>query len=90
MANPQLSSGGWQNPPELFCESQQFNNSTVQQSTIKQMTKTCPRCGKTFECVHSVDCWCVKVKLTDTTKAYLKANYSDCLCKECLEEINGK
>ena len=54
------------------------------------MKKTCPRCGKTFECVHSIDCWCVKVKLTDVTKAYLKENYSDCLCKECLEEINGK
>ena len=54
------------------------------------MTKTCPRCGKTFECVHSIDCWCVKVKLTDATKAYLKENYSDCLCKDCLNEINGK
>ncbi|MBR4560737.1 MAG: cysteine-rich CWC family protein [Bacteroidales bacterium] len=54
------------------------------------MTKTCPRCGKTFECVHSIDCWCVKVKLTDATKAYLKEHYSDCLCKDCLEEINGK
>ena len=64
----------------LFEIVQQFNN----------MKKTCPRCGKTFECVHSVDCWCVKVKLTDATKAYLKANYSDCLCKDCLEEINGK
>ena len=52
------------------------------------MTKTCPRCGKTFECVHSIDCWCVKVKLTDATKAYLKENYSDCLCKDCLNEIN--
>ena len=54
------------------------------------MTKTCPRCGKTFECVHSIDCWCVKVQLTDATKAYLKEHYSDCLCKDCLEEINGK
>ncbi len=54
------------------------------------MTKTCPRCGKTFECVHSIDCWCVKVKLTDATKAYLKEHYNDCLCKVCLEEINGK
>ena len=79
MANPQLSSGGFQIRPNF---QQQFNNST--------MTKTCPRCGKTFECVHSIDCWCVKVKLTDATKAYLKEQYSDCLCKDCLEEINGK
>ena len=54
------------------------------------MKKTCPRCGKEFECVHSIDCWCVKVQLKDTTKAYLKEHYSDCLCKDCLEEINGK
>lgn len=54
------------------------------------MKKTCPRCGKEFECVHSIDCWCVKVKLTDATKAYLKENYSDCLCKECLEKLNAQ
>ena len=79
MANPQLSSGGFQIRPNF---QQQFNN--------QQMTKTCPRCGKTFECVHSIDCWCVKVKLTDATKAYLKEHYIDCLCKDCLEQINGK
>ena len=28
------------------------------------------------------------VKLTDATKAYLKENYSDCLCKDCLEKLN--
>jgi hypothetical protein len=84
VANPQLGSGGWYIRPNF---QQQFNSSTIQQST---MTKTCPRCGKTFECVHSIDCWCVKVKLTDATKAYLKEHYSDCLCKDCLEEINGK
>ena len=55
---------------------------------VVSMKKTCPRCGKEFECVHSIDCWCVKVQLKDTTKAYLKAHYSDCLCKECLEKLN--
>ncbi len=54
------------------------------------MKKTCPRCGKTFECVHSIDCWCVKVQLTDATKAYLKEHYTDCLCKECLEKLNAQ
>ena len=54
------------------------------------MTKTCPRCGNTFECVHSIDCWCVKVQLKDSTKDYLKAHYSDCLCKECLEKLNAQ
>lgn len=50
------------------------------------MKKTCPKCGKVFECVHSLDCWCVKVHLSDETKRKLKI-YNDCLCKECLESI---
>ena len=50
------------------------------------MKKICPKCGKEFECVHSVDCWCVKVKLTDEAKQKLKI-YNDCLCKECLESF---
>ncbi len=54
------------------------------------MKKICPHCGKTFECVHSIDCWCVKVQLTDTTKAYLKEHYNDCLCKDCLEKLNAQ
>jgi hypothetical protein len=30
------------------------------------------------------------VKLNDATKAYLKEHYNDCLCKECLEKLNGQ
>ena len=82
MANPQLSSGGFHIRPNFLTNSSTINSST--------MTKTCPRCGKTFECVHSIDCWCVKVKLTDTTKAYLKGHYNDCLCKDCLEKLNAQ
>ena len=51
------------------------------------MKKICPKCGKEFECVHSVDCWCVKVKLSEETKQKLKI-YNDCLCKECLEALS--
>ena len=50
------------------------------------MLKSCPRCGKTFECVHSKDCWCAKVILNEVTRTKLKA-YSDCLCKDCLEQL---
>lgn len=53
------------------------------------MKKICPRCGKEFECVHSIDCWCVTIHLSDRAKANLKENYSDCLCKDCLEELNN-
>ncbi len=49
------------------------------------MKKICPRCGKEFECVHSKDCWCITVHLSDKTRANL-SKYKDCLCKECLED----
>ncbi len=54
------------------------------------MKKICPRCGKEFECIHSKDCWCITVHLSDRAKANLSKNYSDCLCKDCLEELNDR
>lgn len=54
------------------------------------MEKICPRCGKTFECLHSSKCWCVNIHISDKVKAKLKESYSDCLCKECLEELNNQ
>lgn len=50
------------------------------------MKKKCPRCGNEFECVHSLDCWCVKVNIDSETRLKLK-QYNDCLCKECLETL---
>lgn len=57
------------------------------QKKEERMKKICPKCGKEFECVHSVDCWCVKVKLSEETKQKLKV-YNDCLCKDCLESMS--
>jgi hypothetical protein len=51
------------------------------------MTKNCPRCNKTFECQHSSTCWCSKYSITDNVRLYLKDNFSDCLCENCLKEI---
>lgn len=51
------------------------------------MKKICPKCGKEFECIHTADCWCAKVKLNDETRQKLKV-YPDCLCKECLESLS--
>lgn len=51
------------------------------------MRKICPNCGAEFECLHTADCWCSKIKLNDTTKQLLKERYSDCLCEKCLVEI---
>lgn len=54
------------------------------------MKKTCPRCGKKFECRHEdiSHCDCSKIKLSKETIAYLKQHYADrCLCGNCLKQI---
>jgi hypothetical protein len=51
------------------------------------MTKTCPSCGKTFECTHDKNCWCVKISIDESTREVLKKRYSDCLCADCLAQI---
>lgn len=53
------------------------------------MKKQCPRCHKTFECNdHNIkDCDCTKVKLSPESYEYISHTYEDCLCIECLKEI---
>jgi len=51
--------------------------------------KTCPKCGNQFECSHDVNCWCVKIILSNEVKNELKNKYADCLCKACLTEFEG-
>ena len=51
------------------------------------MTKKCPRCNKEFECKHSATCWCSKYSISDNVRLFLKDNFSDCLCEDCLKEI---
>jgi hypothetical protein len=29
-------------------------------------------------------CWCKEIKLTDATRARLRAQFTDCLCRDCL------
>ncbi len=47
----------------------------------------CPRCGAAFVCTHDIHCQCVGVRLSHAARAYIAANYSDCLCRRCLEQI---
>jgi hypothetical protein len=54
-------------------------------STVKN--KTCPRCGAHFVCTHDAFCQCVGVTLNENARAFLRTHYSDCLCRNCLEEI---
>ncbi|MBQ3999082.1 MAG: cysteine-rich CWC family protein [Paludibacteraceae bacterium] len=51
------------------------------------MEKTCPRCGASFLCTHDAMCQCVGIVLNEKARAYLRTHYTDCLCRECLEEI---
>ena len=47
----------------------------------------CPRCGAAFVCTHDIHCQCVGVHLSAAARAYITANYNDCLCHQCLEQI---
>jgi len=50
--------------------------------------ETCPACGEQFACGASLrGCWCAEVKLTDAVRAELRARYSGCLCRACLERL---
>ncbi|PKP16791.1 MAG: hypothetical protein CVU06_14015 [Bacteroidetes bacterium HGW-Bacteroidetes-22] len=53
----------------------------------RQPNKQCPRCGKWFHCSHSGKCWCMEYQLTADIRTKLEAEYSDCLCENCLKEF---
>lgn len=55
----------------------------------KYEMKTCPRCGKTFECKpgNITQCQCYRVSLTREESVFIKEIYDDCLCAECLESL---
>jgi hypothetical protein len=52
-------------------------------------TKSCPRCNIEFECNSSSieNCQCNIILLSDETKKQLQDQYQDCLCINCLKEI---
>lgn len=53
------------------------------------MKKVCPRCGATFDCRHDdmAFCHCATIGLDAIQRDYLRNNYSDCLCHDCLVAI---
>ena len=49
--------------------------------------ETCRSCQQPFICGASITgCWCTQLKLTDETRASLRAKYTGCLCRSCLEK----
>lgn len=51
------------------------------------MKKICSNCGEEFFCYHSQDCWCSSVNISEKLRLFLKDNFSDCLCKNCIERF---
>ncbi len=53
------------------------------------MIKECPRCQRAFECKNDniLECDCVKVVISKETYDYISQKYDDCLCINCLKEI---
>jgi hypothetical protein len=52
--------------------------------------KTCPRCGKTFECLHAPGCWCFDYSISPENLEKLKLEYNNCLCPDCLPAYGKK
>lgn len=53
------------------------------------MEKTCPRCGSLFDCKNNniTKCHCVHVTISPEGYQHIKDKYKDCLCMNCLREI---
>ena len=51
---------------------------------------TCEACGQPFQCgAKLTGCWCAEVKLSEQTRAELRAKYRGCLCRQCLESFEA-
>ena len=55
------------------------------------MEKKCSKCSKPFGCKNEAGgCWCEDVRLTEKTLELLKERYTNCLCPDCLKEIEAR
>jgi len=53
-------------------------------------TKNCQRCHAPFECKAGsvTQCQCFGITLPAEQRAYLEQRYNDCLCRNCLLQLN--
>ncbi|MZG53614.1 MAG: cysteine-rich CWC family protein [Nitrospinae bacterium] len=51
--------------------------------------KNCPRCGTHFECENDSPkpCQCDDVPLSKKQLDYIRGNFENCLCLDCLHQI---
>ncbi len=49
----------------------------------------CPRCGQPFECKpgNITECQCFGLSFTDAEKSYIEGIADNCLCRNCLLEL---
>lgn len=48
----------------------------------------CPRCGGAFECgAQAGECDCFELRLSDTLRQRLAAQFDGCLCLACLRQL---
>jgi hypothetical protein len=52
----------------------------------KYEIKRCPRCNKEFQCKSGniTQCQCYGIQLNSAELRFIKENYDDCLCAECM------
>ncbi|TMI51023.1 hypothetical protein E6H20_04690 [Candidatus Bathyarchaeota archaeon] len=55
------------------------------------MSKTmkCALCGSNFECKGLLGCWCRSVDISREQLGELSKRASDCICPNCLAEVQG-
>lgn len=52
--------------------------------------KRCAKCNTEFTCSDSGNsCWCNQHKLSTEQLDYLKENYNNCLCENCLRRFSN-
>src|SRR5687768_15182001 len=58
----------------------------------KAQNLKCKRCGRHFDChVNNIgSCQCAEVMLSKETHAFLDKTMWECLCANCLQEMDGK
>jgi hypothetical protein len=53
--------------------------------------KYCPRCNQPFECKvgNITQCQCYGIAISTEERAFIDANYTDCLCSNCLRQLKN-
>ncbi len=55
----------------------------------KYEPRECARCRKVHICTLTVHCSCMKAEITEATFDQISGHYDDCLCSDCLKELNA-